>query len=101
MMKYTSEPKRRISMAFSHRKSMANKKRSQKAGKSLNRYPLFYQITSLLLIILGAAILIAVTFNRFSQQFSPASAPKQESAYEIQPAKLYIPKLAKPLIISN
>ena len=80
---------------------MANKKRSQKAGKSLNRYPLFYQITSLLLIILGAAILIAVTFNRFSQQFSPASAPKQESAYEIQPAKLYIPKLAKPLIISN
>ncbi len=79
---------------------MANKKRSQKAGKSLNLSPLFYQITSLLLIILGAGILIALSFNRFPGQLPPPQ-PKQESAYEVQPAKLYIPNLAKPLSISN
>lgn len=80
---------------------MANKKRPQRQSKNLNFSPLFYQVTSLLLIILGAAILITFSFNRFSQQFSPASTPKVESPYQAQPAKLYIPKLAKPLIISN
>lgn len=80
---------------------MANKKRPQRQNKSLSLSPLFYQITSLLLIILGAAILITVSFNRFSQQFSPVSAPKVESPYQAQPVKLYIPKLQKPLIVSN
>ncbi len=77
---------------------MANKKRLKKAGKGLNFKLLFYQITGLILIVLGVFLLGQISYYRFENQLPRVNT---QAAYDAKPQKLYIPKINKNLAISN
>lgn len=79
-------------------------KRQQK--KSLNKFPNLINLTlSLLIILLGSGLLIYSSFKNIDFSVLPTNNQTQSQAYSnadvAKPAKIYIPKMAQVLPVSN
>lgn len=80
---------------------MASSKRShKKRAKSLKLPTYTRQILALILIILGAGFVLAAAFNKTTLQI-PQRQGSQTAQILPKPTKLYIPKLAKILYVSD
>ena len=81
---------------------MASTKRSRKKrAKSLKLSPYTRYFFSLFLIILGAGIILFAAINKSVAQIPSQKETSQGSQYLPKPTKLYIPKLAKSLYVSD
>ena len=77
---------------------------STKSSKKTNglKFPYTYHILSLILIILGAALIVYPVANKALATITPTIKQQVISTNtSSKPAKLYIPKLTKILYISN
>ena len=84
---------------------MASPKRfKKKIKKSLNLFPYIQLVLSLLFIIIGAVVLIWPSFQKAGPLFlvsSKTQAFQSSPIIEAKPTKLYIPRLARILYISD